>query len=166
MERPTKLECLIGGRKYVLEAAESEDYIQQLARYLDKKIAETKLSKPMPGVLDVNSLFVIINIVDDLFKERDKSDKAMVKIRELADERDFYKNELTRLSEENKTELARLSEENQSLKKRLQAAANAPQTPSVPQPPVKQPPPNASPISDNLSPKPTVFKIRTETKND
>jgi len=119
----TKLNVIIAGRPYTLQGVESEEYIQQLAWYLDKKIDEAKRNKPMTGIIDVNSLYVIINIVDDLFKQREIAQHSVKKAYAMSEEFDAYKDEALRMIDDCKNKIMRLTEENALLKERLASHA-------------------------------------------
>jgi len=71
----TKLEVVIAGEIVILAADESPEYIQRLARYIDKKMLELSREKK---VVSFNSfaktLLISINIADDLFKEIDANE--------------------------------------------------------------------------------------------
>jgi len=66
---------VISGEVVVLSGEESPEYIQRLARYIDKKMLELGRRKK---VVSFNSfaktLLVAINIADDLFKEIDANE--------------------------------------------------------------------------------------------
>lgn len=80
----TKLEVVIAGEIVVLSGEESPDYIQRLARYIDRKMTQLSREKK---VVSFNSfaktLLVAINIADDLFKEVDKNEATRLEFAEL-----------------------------------------------------------------------------------
>lgn len=110
MDEPTKLEVIIGGRTYTLQGGESEEYFQQLAWYLDKKIAEAKRVKPMTSTIDLSTMHIIINIVDDLFKQRVLSAQSAENVKSMEEELKRYSNEISKLTDENLLLKERLSE--------------------------------------------------------
>lgn len=110
MDEPTKLDVIIGGRKYTLQGGESEEYFQKLAWYLDKKISEAKRIKPMTNTIDLSTMHIMINIADDLFKQRAYSTQAAETAKKKADELARYSNEISKLTEENLLLKERLSE--------------------------------------------------------
>lgn len=70
MEKKTKMEVRILGKDYVVVGKESDEYIQKVALYIDKKMNEAsktnhKLNTSMIAVL------AAINVVDDLFKSNE-----------------------------------------------------------------------------------------------
>ncbi|MCL2616112.1 MAG: cell division protein ZapA [Defluviitaleaceae bacterium] len=71
----TKLEVVIAGEIIILSADESAEYMQRVARYIDKKMLELGREKK---VVSFNSfaktLLLAINIADDLFKEMDTNE--------------------------------------------------------------------------------------------
>lgn len=69
-------DVLIGGKVYTLSGYEEEDYLQQVATYINNKIAEIeerddthKLSPDMKATL------IQINIADEFFKLKDRVEK-------------------------------------------------------------------------------------------
>lgn len=95
-----KVEVRIAGKDYTLVGSESEEYIQKVALYMDKKISEimrinSKLSTSMASVLSA------INVADDYFK-------AYENVLSLSKELKDAKDEIERLKEENR----RLTNEN------------------------------------------------------
>ena len=80
----TKLQVLIAGEVVVLSGEESPEYIQRLARYIDKKMFELGREKK---VVSFNSftktLLIALNIADDLFKEIDTNEDMRLKHAEL-----------------------------------------------------------------------------------
>ena len=80
----TKLQVVIAGEVVVLTGEESPEYIQRLARYIDKKMHELSRKKK---VVSFNSftktLLIAINIADDLFKEIDANEDARLQYARL-----------------------------------------------------------------------------------
>jgi len=67
-------EVVIAGEVVTLTASESEDYIHKLARYLDKKIvAINRMNNSFAANSFYKTLLISINIADDFFKEKTKS---------------------------------------------------------------------------------------------
>ena len=100
MAEKNRVEVRIAGKDYTLVGTESEEYIQKVALYMDKKINEimrvnSKLSTSMASILSA------INVADDYFKAYEN---ALNLSKELKD----AKNEIERLKEENR----RLTNEN------------------------------------------------------
>ena len=98
-----KVEIRIAGNDYTLVGTESDEYIQKIGLYIDRKMNEimrsnSKLSTSMAAILTA------VNVADDYFKASD-SDKQVKR-----DLKRVYE-ELQRLKEENKN----LAEENTAL---------------------------------------------------
>ncbi len=100
MADKNKVEVRITGKDYTLMGVESEEYMQKVALYIDKKMNEvirvnSKLSTSMASVLSA------INVADDYFK-------AYESVISLNKELKAAKDEVERLTEENR----RLTNEN------------------------------------------------------
>jgi len=100
MSLRNKVNIRIAGNEYTLVGVESEEYIQRVGLYIDKKINEimknnSRLSTSMASVLTA------INVGDDFFKTYESEKAAKAEAKHLADE-------LERLKEINKV----LSNEN------------------------------------------------------
>ena len=68
-----QVEVVIAGKVYRLAGSESEEYIQSVAHYINKKLIE--LSKHTSAGVEFTETYPILlalNIADDLFKERSK----------------------------------------------------------------------------------------------
>lgn len=101
MEKKNEIEVLIGGQVYKLTADESEEYIQKLASYLNKKIAAIYKNKKNPTInQQISSLYLAINITDDYLKAIEKYEKKELEIEAFSEE------------------YLRIEEENQNLKNR------------------------------------------------
>jgi len=92
MAEKNKVEVRIAGKDYTLVGCESEEYIQKVALYIDKKMTEimrmnNKLSTSMASVLTA------VNVADEYFK-------AQEEIASLSRELKSAKEEIERLKEE------------------------------------------------------------------
>lgn len=101
-----KVAVKIAGKEYVLVGVESDEYIQKVGLYIDRKMNEvmrvnSRLSTSMAAVL------TSINVADDFFKAHENE-------LQLKKELKYCQEELVRLRDESK----RLSEENAALNKR------------------------------------------------
>lgn len=80
MSPKNNTKVLIGGNVYTLSGNESEEYIQRIALYLNKKMDSLKESNN-GQLMNTRLLNVLlaINIADDFFKERDQNESYMQK---------------------------------------------------------------------------------------
>lgn len=63
----------IGGKTYTLSGYESEGYLQEVAGYLNRKIAEIRDDKSLNDLpFDMRNILLQLNIADDYFKARDE----------------------------------------------------------------------------------------------
>lgn len=95
-----KVEVRIGGKDYTLVGVESEDYIQRVSHYIDKKMNEisrvnNKLSTAMVAVLTA------INVADDFFKAHENEGHLKKELKHTQDELERLRTEHKRFSEEN-----------------------------------------------------------------
>jgi len=110
MTAKNRVEVRIAGKEYTLVGTESDEYMQRIALYVDKKMAEIQnLNKK----LSTNAVSVLtsINITDELIKAKEMIAKLETELVELKRELEQYCDENERLLEEN----AQLSKENTSL---------------------------------------------------
>lgn len=74
MKNRNDIEVLIGGRKYTICGFESDEYLQQVASYINRKYAEFKKKEYYHRMdLDVRNVLLAINIADDYFKTKKKA---------------------------------------------------------------------------------------------
>ncbi|HHW48893.1 MAG TPA: cell division protein ZapA [Clostridiaceae bacterium] len=114
MSERNKVEVKISGKEYVLVGAESEEYIQKVALYIDRKMSEilkanSHLSTSMAAVLTA------INVADDLFKVQESEGRLKTQLEKLLGEIEELNAEIKLLTKENKD----LSSKNSSLQMEL-----------------------------------------------
>lgn len=100
MSSKNKVYVRICGKDYTIVGFESEEYIQKVAFYLDKKMSETfktndKLSTSMAAVLTA------INVTDDYFKNLEGLDNLRSQVHEYIKEMDDLGDKLKNKEEEN-----------------------------------------------------------------
>ena len=82
----------ISGQSYTLLAVEDEAYVQRVAAYVDKKMAETAAG----GLAQVDcAVLTAMNIADERFKEQDASENLRRQIKALLEESSQLKKELS-----------------------------------------------------------------------
>lgn len=95
-----KVEIRIAGKDYTIVGVESEEYIQRIGLYIDRKMTEVmkinnKLSTSMAAVLTA------INVADDYFKNHESEVNLKKEVKKLSEENEALKNDKKRLSDEN-----------------------------------------------------------------
>lgn len=105
MEKKNEVEVVIGGEVYRLMAVESEEYIQKLASYINKKIADIYKSKSSPTVSGyLRTLYISINIADEFFKQQEKFEEILLEntkltesLKKLEEKNSIYVKEIEKL---------------------------------------------------------------------
>ncbi|HOM02887.1 MAG TPA: cell division protein ZapA [Acetivibrio sp.] len=100
MAEKNKVDVRIAGKDYTLVGVESEEYIQKVALYIDKKMNEimrmnSKLSTSMASVLTA------INVADDYFKAHENVISLSKELKSAKEEIERLKGENQRLANEN-----------------------------------------------------------------
>lgn len=85
MDKKNKIEVRIHGKEYVVKGMESDEYMQRISLYIDKKMNEVsktnhRLNTAMVAVL------AAINVADDLFKSMDSLSEAKKELKEKSEE--------------------------------------------------------------------------------
>lgn len=94
MDGKNYTDVLIDGKIYTLGGAEETGYLQQVAAYLNEKMAALKKQDGFQKQSeDYQNIMLCLNLADDFFKE-----KAQVK--ELADQKEELEKETYRLKHE------------------------------------------------------------------
>lgn len=109
MGEKNKIEVIIGGRVYTLVGEESQEYLQRVALYIDKKMNEVRKAESSRK-LSTNMLAILtsINVADDLFKTKealkdafDDIEALKKQLEEKDKQLDIYQNELGNIQQEN-----------------------------------------------------------------
>lgn len=81
MAEKNKIEVFIGGKVYKILGEESEEYMQKVARYIDKKMLEIS-STQRSTVLSTAMLATLtsINVADEYFKIKEQNEKLLEKV--------------------------------------------------------------------------------------
>lgn len=95
-----KVEVRIAGKDYTLVGAESDEYIQKVGLYVDRKMNEilknnSKLSTSLAAVLTA------LNVADDFFKTHESEINLKKELKRAQEELETLKEEKKRLTEEN-----------------------------------------------------------------
>jgi len=110
------LEVLIDGRVYTLAGTCSEEHLQRIGRHIDKKISEARRIKPITAYnFDLNTLYIMINLVDDLIYKTDRANTLESENARLIAENKKIKTEKDDIT-------IKLSEANRQLDERKNAA--------------------------------------------
>ncbi|MBF0539268.1 MAG: cell division protein ZapA [Nitrospirae bacterium] len=78
-------EVYILGQKYILKGEEPEDYIKELALYVDKKLQEIQRSAPMANQAKT-AILAALGIADELFKLKEAHESLTKNIETSTDD--------------------------------------------------------------------------------
>lgn len=82
-------EVMIGGNIYRLSGVENEEYLQQVAIYLNSKLKELRQTDGFSRLpADYQNLMVQMNVADDYFKAKERAAKLNQKLEEM--EKELY----------------------------------------------------------------------------
>jgi cell division protein ZapA len=98
MNGKSNTQVLIGGKIFTMSGNENEEYLQKIAAYLNRKIAEIDqeaIGRRMSA--DTKELMIQINIADDLMKERELSAQMETDLKQVREELNMTRQELASL---------------------------------------------------------------------
>ena len=76
-QRKTDIPVVINNKVYTLSGFEGEEYLQNIATYINGKIAECKTSEEYRRMnTEYQGMLLSINIADDYFKAKQRADKV------------------------------------------------------------------------------------------
>jgi cell division protein ZapA len=100
MTQKNESKVLIGGNVYTLSGDESEEYLQRVALYMNKKMDEVRNSENGKKLnTRLQSVLLAINIADDYFKMKTECEEQSSVEESLRNELRTLKSELTSKSE-------------------------------------------------------------------
>lgn len=103
-------EVVIGGKVITLSGAESEEYLQRVAGYLNGKLQEVNASDSFRRQpLELQNIYIQLNIADDYFK-------ALDRVKELEEDLDLKDRELYDLKHELITSQIKLESKDKMIK--------------------------------------------------
>lgn len=74
MKNMNDTEVLIDGRKYTISGAESDEYMQKIASYINRKLTEFKKKEAYRHMdMDLRNILLAVNIADDYYKAKKKA---------------------------------------------------------------------------------------------
>lgn len=85
MEDTKVITVQIFGREYKIRGEADENYIQDVAQYVDGKMKELAANSSLPSP-DRLAVLTALNIADELFQERNKSSRTQVSVEQRAEE--------------------------------------------------------------------------------
>ncbi|SEP89840.1 cell division protein ZapA [Lachnospiraceae bacterium NE2001] len=76
-QKKTDIPVVINNKVYTLSGFEGEEYLQNIATYINGKIAECKTSEEYRRMnIEYQGVLLALNIADDYFKAKAKADEA------------------------------------------------------------------------------------------
>ena len=123
MANKVDIPVVINGKVYTLSGYEGEDYLQNVATYINGKIAECKTSDQYRRMnTEYQGILLALNIADDYFKEKKQSIALESDVEEKDKEMYDLKHELisTQIKFENlERDLEKEKNENQQLQMKI-----------------------------------------------
>ena len=119
-----KVQVTIEGKTFTIIGEESQDYILNVADYINRKILEVKRKEEVKGVsINMIPILTALNIADDYFKELNEKNNLSEKVeffKQKYEELDITKDELHNLKnelQESKNKNNQFSKDLENLKK-------------------------------------------------
>lgn len=102
MKEVNNIKVVIDSEVYELSSEEKPEYVQNIAVYIDNKIKEIYKKRSNTYINQrLKSLFISLNIADDLFKEKEKNSIIRKEINELNNSLSDYMEENAKLLQDN-----------------------------------------------------------------
>ena len=110
-----KVKIRIAGKDHWIVGTESEEFIQKIGLYVDKKMTEVMKAGENNLSTVMGSVLVSVNIADDYFKERDRANQQKTKMNEMEKQIKDLQNKLNTLD----AKCSRLEDEKENLMLKL-----------------------------------------------
>ncbi|MHB8062305.1 MAG: cell division protein ZapA [Ruminiclostridium sp.] len=114
MTSKNKVVIRIAGKDYTIVGAESDEYIQKVGLYIDRKMNEISMRNSSFST-SLAAVLTAINVADDFFKSRENESNIHKEKEGMKEELERLRNENLQVKEENST----LSSKNTSLQLEL-----------------------------------------------
>ena len=102
MKELNDIKVVIDGEVYELTSHDSPEYVQNVAVYIDRKIKEIYKKRGNTYMNHkLKSLFIALNIADDLFREKEKNKEKTKEAKELSESLSDFMDVNASLSSEN-----------------------------------------------------------------
>jgi cell division protein ZapA len=110
-----KVKIRIAGKDHWIVGTESEEYIQKIGLYVDKKMSDVMKAGENNLSTVMGSVLVSVNIADDYFKERDRANQQKTKMNEMEKQIKDLQNKLNALE----AKCSKLEDEKENYKLKL-----------------------------------------------
>ena len=95
-----KVTVTIAGKGYTILSSETEEYVQKIAQYLDKKVSEIAYSNSHLSI-QMSTILAAINVTDEYFKGLESTDNLRQQVTQYIEDVSKDRAELTSLRAEN-----------------------------------------------------------------
>lgn len=85
----------IAGKEYAMTSYDSEEYVQRVAAYVDRKLSELSIATRMPSAQ--LSVLVALNVADDMLKAHDENNRLKREIGLVREQLETTKTELNQI---------------------------------------------------------------------
>lgn len=117
MTEKTDVQVIIDNKVLTISGYESEEYLQRVALYINNKISEfNQLDGFKFANKDMQHRLIEVNITDDYFKEKEKSEKLTSELKAKTDEAYDLKHDVINKDMQIKTKNEEISKINESLR--------------------------------------------------
>lgn len=117
MSAKNNVEVNIDGRSYTLCGYESEEYLQKVADFINKKISECKASEGFRRLnIDTQQIMIHLNVADDYFKAKKQADTLEAELESKDKEIYDFKHEMISAQ----INVESLQQENKELKESIE----------------------------------------------
>lgn len=104
-----KITIMINNQEYTLMSEESKEYMENVAKYIDKKIGEIVYASGGSLTMQDTAILAAINIADDYFKSEESADNLRSQIKQYIDDASEAMFENNRIKAENSRLKAEIS---------------------------------------------------------
>lgn len=85
----TRTTVRIAGKEYAMASYDSEDYVQRVAHYVDRKMTELSLATRLPAAQ--LAVLTALNVADDMLKAHDENNRLRREIGLVREEMEALK---------------------------------------------------------------------------